>query len=118
MAEAKELYFQNLSTVHGPLQPKPVSIVAAATIAPTTFLTIITGTTAVATITPPVDGAHMLAIVAAATNFAGFLTSGNIAHASLTNSTFWANKMTLLVYNPLTAKYLPLYPGPVAATNA
>lgn len=117
MAEAKELYYQNLFTVQGPLQPKPASVVAAAAIVPTTFLTIITGTTAVATITPPVEGAHLLAFLAAATNFAGFLTSGNIAHASLTNSTFWANKIVLMAYNPNTAKYHPLYPGPVAATN-
>ena len=112
-----DLNFQDISTVQNNLQPTPVTITAATTIAPTTFLTKVSGTTAVATITPPVTGCHMLAIEAVTTNFSGFVTSGNIAFASLTNSTFWANKITLLVYNPLTAKYIPLYGQSVSATN-
>ena len=104
-----DLEFQNISTVQSNLQPKPVTIVAAATIAPTTFLTLVSGTTAVATITPPVTGAHMLAIVASATNFSGFVTTGNVLVASVTNSELWANKVNLFVYNPATAKYHPNY---------
>lgn len=80
---------------------------AATTIVPTTFLTFIAGTTAVAQITPPVTGAHMLAIVATSTNWAGMVTTGNILVASITNSVLWANKVSLLVYNPITAKYHP-----------
>jgi len=104
-----DLYFQNLSTVQSKAQPGPVTIAAAATIAPTTFLTIVSGTTAIATITPPVTGSHMLAIVVSVTNFSGFLTTGNILVASITNSTVWANKTNLFVYNPLTGKYHPNY---------
>lgn len=104
---ADDLNFQNISTVQNSLQPGPVTITAAATIAPTTFLTFITGTTAVATITPPVTGCHMLAIAATLTNFGGFVTTGNIIVASITNSIIWTNKITLLVYNPITAKYYP-----------
>jgi hypothetical protein len=106
---ANDLNFQNMSTVQNNLQPAPVTVAAAATISPTTFLTIVTGTTAIATITPPVTGTHMLAIVASATNFSGFLTTGNILLASLTNSTVWANRVSLFVYNPLTAKYHPTF---------
>ena len=104
-----DLNYQNLSTVQNNLQPGPVTFTAAATLAPKTFLSIISGTTALATITPPVTGAHMLAIVAATTNFAGFVTSGNILVASLTNSTVWNSRLNLFVYNPLTAKYYPIF---------
>lgn len=102
-----DLDFQNISTVQSKQQPAPVTIVAAATIAPTTFLTFLAGTTAVATITPPVTGAHMLAIVSKTTNFAGFVTTGNVLVASVTNSELWLDKVSLLVYNPLTGKYYP-----------
>ena len=104
-----DLNFQDISTVQNQLQPKPVTIVAAATIAPTTFLTIVAGATAVATITPPVTGTHMLAIVASTTNFAGFTTTGNVIVASITNGTTWTNKVSLFVYNPLTGKYYANY---------
>lgn len=102
-----DLNFQDISTVQSLQQPKPVSLAAAATISPTTFLTILTGTTALATIVPPVTGTHMLAIVSATTNWSGFVTTGNILVASITNSVLWANRVTLLVYNPITGKYYP-----------
>jgi hypothetical protein len=110
-----DLNFQNISSVQSLLQPKPVTFVAAATIAPTTFLSYIAGTTALATITPPVSGCHLLAIVATSTNWAGAVTTGNILVASLTNSTVWANKLNLFVYNPITGKYHPRYA--VSTTN-
>jgi hypothetical protein len=108
-----DLNFQNISTVQNSLQPGPVTITAAATIAPSTYLTIIAGTTAVATITPPVTGCHQLAIVGTTTNWLGFTTAGNVLVASITNSILWANKVTILVYNPITAKYHPNF-GTVA----
>lgn len=101
--------FQQLSTVQSAAMQQPLTITAAATIAPKTFLTIVSGTTAVATITPPIEGAHMLAIVVSTTNFSGFLTTGNILVASLTNSTVWANKLNLFAYNPISGKYYPSY---------
>lgn len=115
MPESKDLMFQNLSTVQNKSQQSPLTFVAAATIAPQTFLSLVTGTTAVTTITPPIDGQHMLAIATVTTNFSGFTTTGNIAAASLTNSTVWANKVSLFIFNPNTAKYHPLYA--VATTN-
>ncbi len=87
--------FQNLSTVQSGLQPAPVTITAAATIAPQNFLTIITGNTAISTITPPVTGVHMLAITPGTTT--GFTTGGNIVGATATIS----GRVYLFVYNPL-----------------
>lgn len=110
-----DLNWQNVSPTQNAGQKAPVTQASAGVISPTTFLTILTGTTAVATINPPVSGSHLLAIVATATNFGGFTTAGNILVASLTNSTVWDNKVTLFVYNPLTGKYHPNYP--VHGTN-
>lgn len=110
-----EVDWQRLSTVQTKPQPGPVGVTAALAITPTTFLTIVTGTTAIATINPPVIGTHLLAIVTVTTDFLGFTAAGNIIVASVTNGTTWNNKTTLFVYNPLNGKYYPNYP--VAGTN-
>jgi hypothetical protein len=104
-----DLLFQNISSVQSSLQPMPVTYTAAATIAPTTYVSFITGTTALATITPPVTGQHSLVVISKTTNWAGALTSGNIIVASITNGTTWQNRANLFVYDPLTAKYYPQY---------
>lgn len=87
--------FQNFSTVQSDKQPTPVTVTAAATITPTGFVTVLTGNTAVATINPPVTGAHMLCIVPGTTT--GFTTGGNISGGTTTVS----GRAYLLVYNPL-----------------
>jgi hypothetical protein len=87
--------FQNLSTVQDNLQPSPITVTAAATISPSSFITVLTGNTAVGTINPPVTGQHMLCIVAGTTT--GFTTGGNIVGGTVTV----ANRAYLLVYNPL-----------------
>lgn len=102
--------FANISTVQSALQPKPVTVAAAATIAPTTFLTKITGTTAVNTVTPPVSGAHMLAFIFTATNPSAFGTTGNIDVTAITTPGT-GSRVTFMVYDPLSAKY---FPGPVS----
>lgn len=104
-----DLNFANIDTAQSNIQPGPVTVTAAATIAPTTFVTFIAGTTALATITPPVSGQHLLAIIATSTNWAGAVTTGNILVASITNGTTWANRLNLFVYNPLNGKYYPNY---------
>ena len=104
-----DLNAQQLSSVQSNLSPAPVTLTAAATIAPSTYLTYISGTTALATITPFVSGQHSIVIVAKTTNWAGCLTTGNIAFASITNGTTWANKANLFVYDPAAAKYYPQY---------
>src|SRR3970040_2412659 len=93
--------WQQLSAIQGPASPKPVTTAAANVIAPTTFLTVLTGNVVIKTITPPVDHGHMLAI-----QFAGVLgndATGNI----LTAKASIAGMIILYVYNPLTAKYVP-----------
>lgn len=96
--------FQRLSTVHGVLDPKPVTIASAATIAPTTFQTVITGTTPVTTISPPLQGAHMLMFRWTTGTANGFNTGGNIAIAYTTVT----NRPILLFYDPNTAVYYPM----------
>lgn len=80
----------------------PVTVASAATITPTTFLTILTGNTAVVTITPPVTTPHMLAVQFA--GVAGVTAAGNI----LTAKASIAGMVILFIYNPATAKYVPV----------
>jgi len=96
-----DLDFQNLSTVQDNQQPMPPTIAAAATIAPTTFLTFITGTTQIANITPPVSGVHMLAFIFTNGAPGTFLTSGNILTAVVQTQ----NIPTFVLYDPIQRKY-------------
>lgn len=80
----------------------PVTIASANTIAPVGFLTILTGNTVVKTITAPVSHSHMLAVQFAGT--AGVDATGNV----LTAKASVAGEVMLLVYNPATAKYIPV----------
>lgn len=97
-----DLNFQDLSTVNSGLQPKPVTIASAATVAPTTFLSFISGTVAIATVTPPVTGAHMLAFIFTTTTPTAFTTTGGNMKAVTTPT---QNTINLLVWNPLENKY-------------
>jgi len=94
--------WQQLATVQGPTSPRGATIASGATVAPTTFLTILTGNTAISTITPPVPFGHMLAFLFAGT--AGVGTGGNIQTAKASV----AGEVMLLVYNPAQAKYHPV----------
>lgn len=96
-----DLNYQDFDSVQSGLQPKPVTMAAATTIAPTTRLTFLTGTTQVATITPPVSGYHELVLIFTDANPGALLTSGNIktAYTPLQNKSF------SLHYNPLDGKY-------------
>ena len=102
MGGADTLYFQNLSTVQSELQPAPVTVASANSISPTGFLTVLTGNTVVKTIVPPVSWTHMLAIQFAGT--AGVDATGNV----LTAKASVAGEVMLLVYNPVTKKYVPV----------
>ena len=94
--------FQNLSTVQNNTQPTPVTMAAAATIAPSTFLTKVTGTTNVATITPPVTGTCVLLLKFTDASPGDLLTTGNI-NAGIT--TVAQNDIVFCVYDPVTAKW-------------
>jgi hypothetical protein len=79
-----------------------VTMASAATIVPTSFLTVLTGNVAITTITPPVSHGHMLAIQFAGT--AGITAGNNIT----TTKASVAGEVMLLVYNPTSAKYVPV----------
>ncbi len=90
-----------------PIQPEraeqlPKTLASANVIAPTTFLTVLTGNVVVKTITPPHTGPHVLAIVFA--GVAGVDATGNVA----TLKASVAGEAMLLVYDPRTASYYPV----------
>lgn len=99
---------QNLNPVQSALQPKPVTIASATTVAPTTCLTYITGTNAIAQVTPPVSGFHILYFwpLAAFT----MTTAGNIT-AALTAA---VGSPVVLMYDPALGKYRPSEIGAAA----
>lgn len=80
----------------------PNTIASAGTIAPTSFLTVLTGNVAITAITPPMLTAHMLAIQFAGT--AGITAGNNIA----TTKASVVGEVMLLMFNPLTQKYVPV----------
>ena len=80
----------------------PVTMASAATIAPTSFLTVLTGNTAVVNITPPVWTPHILALEFAGT--AGVTAAGNIKTATASV----VGQAMLLIYNPASGKYVPV----------
>lgn len=108
---SNDLNFNSLDLPQSGVMPKPVTIASAASVAPTTFLTFITGTVAIATITPPADGCHMLAFVFTTTTPTAFTTTGNIKNV-VTPKT---NSPCLLTWNPIEQKY---YVGSLTVTPA
>jgi hypothetical protein len=96
-----DLNFQDLSTVQSAAQPKPATIASAATVAPATFISFISGTTAIATITPPVTGSHLLIFIFTTTTPVAFTTTGNVKYVATPTT----NLPMFLVYNPIEAKY-------------
>lgn len=88
------------------LSPKPVTIASASTIAPTTKLTVVTGTTQLVTITPPVPWFHVLWFLFPDA-MGAMSTGGNIAVAADPG----VNIALAMVYNPVTGKY---YPGAIS----
>jgi hypothetical protein len=76
-----DLLYQNFSTVQSDKQPNPVTMSAAATIAPTTKLTNLTGQTQIATITPPVSGYCEITLNFTHSAPGAFSTGGNILTA-------------------------------------
>ena len=97
-----DLNFQNLSTVQSSAQPKPATLASTTTIAPPTFMTFVSGTIDITTLTPPVTGAHMLVLIPTNASPGDLLTTGNILVGT---TTFVQNVPVLLFYNPLNGKY-------------
>lgn len=103
MAYPDDSLWQNFATVQNKLQPMPVTIASAADLGESvqTFISFITGTTAIDTIDPPVSGAHMLVLIFTNANPGGVTTGGNIAVATDPAQ----NAPVLLFYDPISATY-------------
>lgn len=99
--------FNQLNPVQSTIMPKPVTMAAAATVAPTTRFTRFTGTTPITTITPPVLGYHELVFVFTTATAGHLGTGGNIAVAW----TSIADRPIILFYDPRTALYYPMTVG-------
>lgn len=97
-----DLLHQNLATVQSNQQPSPVTIASTTIIAPTTFMTLVSGTIDVATITPPVTGQHMLCLIFTDATPGDLTTTGNILVGS---TTITQNVPILAFYDPAQAKY-------------
>lgn len=98
---SKDLNSSNLSSPQSKLQPKPVTMASAATVAPSTKLTFLTGTVQLETITPPEDGYHELVLCFTNAAPGAFLTTGNIKTAYQPIQ----NRPVMLFYDPVTALY-------------
>lgn len=93
----------------------PQTIAAAATISPVTSVFFVTGTTQIATITPPTLAPHNLVAIFTDAAPGALLTTGNII-AAVTPVT---NRALLLTYEPRTGKYYPIaVSGVIAVAGA
>jgi hypothetical protein len=99
---AADLSAQNFSPFQTNQQPLPVTIAAAATIAPSGWLTFISGTTNIATITAPLSGVATIALIFTNGSPGQLLTTGNI---SVGSTTITQNVLNILTYDPITAKW-------------
>jgi hypothetical protein len=101
-----DLNWQEISPVQNEAGKGVRTIASAATISPTTGLTVVTGTTQLVTIVPPVSGFHVLYL-----QFTGamgvFSTAGNILVAADPG----VDIPVAMYYNPLSGKYIP---GPIS----
>lgn len=94
--------FLSLGIPQGPLNMNPTTLVSAATIAPRHIgPTLITGTVQIETITPPIEGTHVLVLVFTNAAPGTFLTSGNVLNAIVPTQ----NVPTVLIYDPNQKKY-------------
>lgn len=101
MSVSTDLIAQNFATNQGSQNVKPNTLASATTIAPSSLITYVTGTLQVGTITPPLEGQHMLVLIFSDAAPGTMLTTGNINNAIVPTQ----NLPTLLFYDPLTAKY-------------
>jgi hypothetical protein len=98
---SKDLLAQDFCTFQVENQPKPPTIASAATIVPVHGLTVVSGVVAIANITPPLDGFHVLWFIPTGA-LPAFLLTGNVVNAGAVST---ANVPFAAVYNPVTKKY-------------
>lgn len=96
-----DLLSQQLGVAQSNLQPLPRTIASAATIAPDTRLSFVTGTVQVANITPFTSGYCEVILCFTDDAPGAFLTTGNI----LTAYQPVKNRPVLLCYDPATEKW-------------
>lgn len=89
------------------VKPIETTLAAATTIAPTSQITFVTGTIAIATITPPWAGfaGSLDFVFTTTTTISATVTTGNIALAS----TPVLNKALRMTYSVITGKWYPSY---------
>jgi hypothetical protein len=97
---ADDLNFQQISPVQSSAGLKARTIASATTIAPTTLLSKVTGSTAIATITPPVNGDHVLWLV----SVDGVIVIGTGGNVLVGYSTV-QNRPIAMVYDSAQGKY-------------
>lgn len=100
MPPSNDLNFQNLSTVAGAQSPKPPTLASAATIAPTTFVTVVSGVAAIVNVTPPEDGWHMLVLIPS-----GAWTMTAAGNLQTVMAAAAVGQPVFLIFNPNTGKY-------------
>lgn len=96
-----DLMHQDFGVAQSDKQQLPVTVASAATIVPRTRLTFVTGTVAVANITPPTSGYCELLLCFTNAAPALMLTTGNIQFAYQPIQ----NRPILFCYDPTTAKW-------------
>ena len=100
-AGTDELNRYNIAEPQSEQNAQPNTIASAATIAPVHKFTIITGTTQIATITPPMQGFHVLYLLFTNGSPGTLLTSGNILTAVVPTQ----NIPCMMFYDPIQRKY-------------
>lgn len=96
-----DLDFQKFSTVQNNQMQAPTTIASAATLTVPGFLTYVTGTVVTATITPPVSGVCMIALVFTDATPPTMTTSGNISNVIVPT----INQPTMMIYDPVLKKW-------------
>ena len=106
MSGASELNAWKFSPFQSNKGPTPSTIASAATIVPVSLITIVTGTTQIVTVTPPLEGEHILYLIFPDA-MGAFSTGGNIKTAADPG----VNIPVAMLWNPAERKY---YPGPIS----
>jgi hypothetical protein len=101
MPPTGELNRYNIGEPQSKQNAEPNTIASAATIVPVHKLTVLTGQVQVATITPPVEGYHVLYLLFTHAAPGAFLTTGNIITAYQPIQ----NRPIGMHYYPQTGKY-------------
>lgn len=101
-----DLLSQNFGPAQSDKQPLPVTIAAAATVAPTTRLTFLTGQTQLANITPPTSGYCEVLLCFTHAAPGAFLTNGT-AHPIKVAYQPIQNRPILMCYDPSSNFWWP-----------